>query len=496
MASYARLLLLLLVLVVPMLGHAQSFSQYQFAPLLLNPAAAGATSELSLAANHRSQRMPELTIRRTAASLMSPVRWGGQKRLGIGIHFLSDRAEELSQFATQEIGGTLAYHHRLTGTHYLSVGGQATYRQGSLGLGEVTTGSQWVAHQGFSPQTPINESFGDRRQSTYGFSAGGLWYQERAPGRLHRYLGVAAQQLNRPRLHWLDNPMRPTVRYTAQAGWQAFRKNNISVTPEALWWREAGQQYLNAGAKISYHFQDDNPFNPVGDGAVSLITRHTVGESTSLGVQLEQPHFVMGFAYDWGARSSLEPGFQATEYGIVLRRSIFRKKKEVLPVTGAPEERTFSAPAPTVNQLPSSVDSEPSANSPSDEPDDQSGASENSERKTITPEGKQAFSFAFNETGLNEDTQRYLQDVVKLLRDNPHLRVRVVGHTDNIGTAAANRVVSIRRAETVRDFLVAQGIAAERIQAVGRGDTEPLVPNEGAASRAKNRRIELELYTQ
>ena len=138
------------------------------------------------------------------------------------------------------------------------------------------------------------------------------------------------------------------------------------------------------------------------------------------------------------------------------------------------------------------VDSEPSANSPSGEPD----ASANSERKTITPEGKQAFSFAFNETGLNEDTQRYLQDVVKLLRDNPHLRVRVVGHTDNIGTAAANRVVSIRRAETVRDFLVAQGVAAERIQAVGRGDTEPLVPNERAASRAKNRRIELELYTQ
>ncbi len=134
--------------------------------------------------------------------------------------------------------------------------------------------------------------------------------------------------------------------------------------------------------------------------------------------------------------------------------------------------------------------------SPPGEPDDQPDTLVNSQRKTVTSEGKQAFSFAFNETGLNEDTQRYLQDVVKLLRDNPHLRVRVVGHTDNVGTAAANQVVSTRRAETVRDFLVAQGVAAERIQAVGRGDTEPLVPNERAASRAKNRRIELELYTR
>ena len=95
------------------------------------------------------------------------------------------------------------------------------------------------------------------------------------------------------------------------------------------------------GTRLSYHFQNDNPFDPLGDGAVSLLTRHTVGESTVLGVQLLQPHFVAGFSYDWGASSSLNPGFQATEYGVVLRRSIFRAKKKVVPTVSAPQQRTF-----------------------------------------------------------------------------------------------------------------------------------------------------------
>ena len=349
-----------------------------------------------------------------------------------------------------------------------------------------------MSHRGFDPQVAINEPFGSQRQSAYSFSAGGLWYQTRQPGQLHHYLGLAAQQVNRPALHWLENPARATVRYTAQAGWQAFRKNNVSATPEALWWREAGQQYLNAGAKLSYHFQDDNPFNPVGDGAVSLITRHTLGESTSLGVQLEQPHFVAGFAYDWGGGSSLEPGFQATEYGVVLRRSLFGKKKATAPAVVAPSERTFSGSAPAQKSAPAD---EAIAHRPADEAE-RSAAPGKTVPTAPTPERKRAFSFDFNETGLNEDTERYLQDVVRLLRDNPHLHVRVVGHTDNVGTAEANQTVSLRRAVAVQEFLVAAGVAAGRIETVGRGDAEPLTPNQDAAGRAKNRRIEIELYTR
>lgn len=483
--------LIVLLMMSSFSGWAQSFSQYHFSPLLLNPAWAGATTDLRLAAHYRHQQMQELTVQRVAATLMSPIRWGGRKRLGIGLHLLNDRAEELSRFSVQEISGTLAYHQRLPQHHYLSVGGQASYQQGSLGLGNVTTGSQWVAHRGFNPQTGINESFTGLRQSMYSLSVGGLWYQERSPGAIHHYVGVAAQQLNRSSLHWLDNPARGSIRYTAQAGWQAFRKDNLSITPEALWWWEAGQQYLNAGAKISYHFQDDNPFNPIGDGTVSLVTRHTVGESITLGVQLEQPHFIAGFAYDWGARSSLEPGFQATEYGIVLRRSLFRKKKEKVPTPIAPLERTFSEQPTAQSTTPAAV------NQPIDTLLAKKIAPVAADStQAITPQRKRAFVFAFNETALNEDTRRYLQDVVGLLEKNPHLLIRVVGHTDDVGTVAANQAVSQRRAATVRDFLIAQGVAPRRIQALGKGETEPLLPNNDATSRAKNRRIEIELYTR
>ena len=480
-------LVLLLSLALPVASRAQSLAQYHFSPLLLNPAWAGASSHLSLAAQHRSQRVQALDVQRTAVTLMSPLRWKEQKRVGLGLHFLNDRAEDISRFTTQEVGITLAYHHPLAKKHYLSVGTQAHYQQGTLGVGNATTGSQWTAHRGFDPQQGIGEVFGDLRQHAHHWSAGGLWYQERRPGQFHHYVGVSAQQLNRAALWWTDQTAASSVRYTAQAGWQAFRRNQISATPEVLWRQEAGQQYFNVGTRLSYHFQNDNPFDPLGDGAVSLLTRHTVGESTVMGVQLSQPHFEAGFSYDWGASSSLDPGFQATEYGVVLRRSIFRAKKKVVPTVSAPQQRTFgtqpdqpkrppvSATIDTSNPTTLAVDS---VRSP----------------EVVTVEHRQAFNFDFNDTGLNEGTRRYLEDVVTLLQQNPHLHVRVVGHTDDVGTPAANQVVSKKRANAVRDFLLEQGVAADRIQTAGRGNTEPLVRSRDEAARAKNRRIEIELY--
>ena len=486
-------LILCLLGTFPLLSIAQSFAQYQLAPTLLNPAWVGANSHLRLAVNHRRHRLSELDIQQTAASLSSPLHWGGRKRMGLGLHFLSDRADALGQLTTQEIGGAVAYHHPLAHQHYVSFGGQATYRQGRLGLEDVTTGSQWVTHRGFDPQQTINESLSNQRQRTHQLSAGALWYRERRPGQLAHYADVSAQSLNRSELRWLDGAERPAVRYTAQAGWQAFRRNKFSATPELLWQREAGLHYLNLGARFSYHFQNDNPFDPVGDGTVSLITRRTVGESAVVGVQLEQPHFVAGFAYDWGARSSREPGFQATEYGIVLRRTIFRPKPKPTPVITAPQQRTFTEPKPVPSESSETLPTAIPNSIPSNRTDAAPAVADSA--RLLTLKQPRAFTFGFNETTLNEGTERYLRDVVDLLQKNPHLHVRVVGHTDDVGSAEANRVVSQRRADAVRDFLLAQGVPPDRIQAIGRGSREPLLSGRDAAARTKNRRIEIELYT-
>lgn len=69
--------------------------------------------------------------------------------------------------------------------------------------------------------------------------------------------------------------------------------------------------------------------------------------------------------------------------------------------------------------------------------------------------------------------------------------VRVEGHTDSQGAADANLKLSQRRAAAVRDALVAAGLAPDRVQAVGRGDVQPMASNDSAAGRARNRRVEI-----
>ena len=77
------------------------------------------------------------------------------------------------------------------------------------------------------------------------------------------------------------------------------------------------------------------------------------------------------------------------------------------------------------------------------------------------------------------------------LNQNPVTTVRVVGHTDNVGSDAVNNPLSINRAAATRDYLVSRGVAGNRIAIDGRGSREPIADNATAAGKARNRRVEI-----
>ena len=99
--------------------------------------------------------------------------------------------------------------------------------------------------------------------------------------------------------------------------------------------------------------------------------------------------------------------------------------------------------------------------------------------------------FATGSADLLPASRAELERLAALLRGNPELRIRIQGHTDDVGDEASNQDLSERRAAAVRDFLVAElQIAADRLGSVGFGESQPLVPNRDDASRALNRRTE------
>ncbi len=84
-----------------------------------------------------------------------------------------------------------------------------------------------------------------------------------------------------------------------------------------------------------------------------------------------------------------------------------------------------------------------------------------------------------------------IRRLARLLSFAPDIRVEVNAYTDDIGTTEANAALSKKRADRVRDFLVQEGVAADRITTVGRGEVNFIASNETADGRAKNRRIEI-----
>ncbi len=103
----------------------------------------------------------------------------------------------------------------------------------------------------------------------------------------------------------------------------------------------------------------------------------------------------------------------------------------------------------------------------------------------------QGVAFAWNSSDLTPESRRLLDGVATRLNNHPGVYFEVAGHTDSTGSAEANRILSTRRAEAVRDYLLTKGVSADRLVAVGYGEQRPIADNNDQTGRAINRRVSL-----
>ena len=101
--------------------------------------------------------------------------------------------------------------------------------------------------------------------------------------------------------------------------------------------------------------------------------------------------------------------------------------------------------------------------------------------------------FPTGEATILNNSYDELDRLVNYLKEHPKQRIRIEGHTDNQGDARLNKILSLDRAKAVRDYLIKQGIALERLEYTGFGDTKPLNTNNSETERRKNRRVEIVL---
>lgn len=87
-----------------------------------------------------------------------------------------------------------------------------------------------------------------------------------------------------------------------------------------------------------------------------------------------------------------------------------------------------------------------------------------------------------------------LRTLAQSLGKYPNTDVLIVGHTDATGSDSYNMGLSERRARAAQNFLVGEGVAPARLRSTGRGETEPIAPNDTEAGQAQNRRVEVAIY--
>jgi OmpA-OmpF porin, OOP family len=151
-------------------------------------------------------------------------------------------------------------------------------------------------------------------------------------------------------------------------------------------------------------------------------------------------------------------------------------------------QETFSCPDRDKDGVPDNVDRCPNVAGPMDS----WGCPEY--KKVVIKrdklELKEKLYFALNQATLEEASFPVLDEVAQALKDNPDFRVQIEGHTDSSGAEEHNQTLSEQRANTVLDYLVAHGIAKERLVSKGFSSSVPLDTNNTAAGRENNRRVE------
>ncbi len=102
--------------------------------------------------------------------------------------------------------------------------------------------------------------------------------------------------------------------------------------------------------------------------------------------------------------------------------------------------------------------------------------------------------FDFDSAQLREEAKENLAQLAEIMGEDDNTELLIVGHTDSVGEASYNQNLSERRADSAADYIISQGIAANRIDTEGRGESEPIADNDTEAGRQENRRVEVAIY--
>ncbi|MCD4834569.1 MAG: PorP/SprF family type IX secretion system membrane protein [Bacteroidales bacterium] len=470
-----------------------NFMMYSNTSLNVNPAIISSSDDFKVGANYRNKSYINNVNAQSAYLMLSrPLYKNNNRYGGFGFSVLSDKSGDVQQLTCEGITGAYAHEVQLTSWSRLSLGLQVAYFMKRIDTRQFSTGSQWVDGIGYDPAAGNGEEFESLTTGNFTLSSGLFWYIPNDDRTIKFYLGFAMYNLTKPKYSFFGAEQTEPFKYVANAGYEVYRKGRFSIMPQVLYYNSYYQHNLTVGSKWSYQFNVVQGNWLFSSGSIDLITDYQINEGVAVGVQVNQPGFSFGIGYGFADNfaNNYTPEKGIVEISLTVKKSLFREPAKRTVVSdadyqkGKPRDFVF-------NKLGTTDDKKVVEK---DEVKDIRKDIKRESDKEIKFKLEKDFRFGFNDAELNDEAKVYINDIVILLSENEMLNIEIIGHTDNVGTRAANQKISERRAEVVKNYLIERGIDVSRIKTRGMADKQPLFENDTRENRSKNRRVEFVIY--
>jgi type IX secretion system PorP/SprF family membrane protein len=494
-------------------GQYFQFSQFNFSKQRINPAYVASSNYASVSVLSRNQATDggfHLNSNFINASYPFIARKSGKRWSGIGVSVMDDRSGTAGIFNTQEAALSYAINLSLSKQQSLSMGFKGLYHTQRLDASGLYTGSQYIPDRGFDESVASGENLGELRHQFFTFSAGLYWEEVDKKGNRLIYWSFSFFDFNKPENSFIGPSSNLNSTLVAAGGLKVYDKGNISVTPELLLTRSDGNNVMNFGTITSYSVK---PFPNQVSARIDFITKYVLGRSGIIGIQWHRENFSVGFSYDFPVVVRNSANTSAFEIGLELRRLIDPKKKNAQAKKKQANTKPVAARQPVKRDTTKTSVKDTTAVKPKaavakkdmserlrykqDSIKAHANAGQIKHEPLVLEKATLHFNFTFASFEIEEEEASYLNELANAFKDNPDLRIKLTGHTDDVGSEKFNLKLSIQRAEKIREFLALRGVSPDRVTVDGKGESEPLTSNTTEEGKSKNRRVELViLYDQ
>ncbi|WP_340152822.1 PorP/SprF family type IX secretion system membrane protein [uncultured Marivirga sp.] len=466
---------------------------YDYTPNRVNPALASSDNyQKGLFIFRNQYASKDIKFMTSYAEGNHPIFNEERRWSGVSVSLLNDRNYGAQIYSLNQISASYAINVPLQKYSEFSIGLNSSFQSKSLNTQGLTTGSQYVEYFGFDPDLPSGEGLGTINKNYFSFAFGLSWQKLDRYGKTLFSAGYALHNLNRPEDSFYESNVNKLPFVSILTASATLMENYQWHIKQDVFLRHAGPvTELVTGPSFRYVLGN------MGTESIRSMLRYSSSNNIMLGAVYESQNFAFGGSFDFNVLKNNVSNSGTFEIMLSIKRLKRPKRKSNLRFNSSNAE----------NEVEREIEKEDNFSTSSPvENEDKQNEKEKEEKITVKTEAgtitylpheledlNYSFQFDFDDYNLNQKDEQYIKEMTEIIRQNKRVKVKLVGHTDNVGTEEYNMELAFERAKKIGIILLKNGVPKRKIKLVSRGEGQPISTNKSSEGRAKNRRVEMQL---